>query len=651
MGRTDRRLRMVALLLVFVLFGAVATARLAVIGIIDAPELQQRAAARRTVAREELPIRGRILDRNGVVLAHTSFEDRLVAWPSQIGATRQAAIVEDIAAILELDGPARANLQTTLAGGGNYAVLARSVGAEQARAIREAQAAGRLGGLALEPQQVRVYPNPGGEPGTTLASQLLGFVTADGRGRYGIEAYYDELLSGREVMLASVALPGGAGLAVETGPGASAGGQDIHLTIDTGLQLNLEKQLYHAWVLDKARRVSGVVLDPHTGEVLAWASVPGYDANDYAETWRRNPGRISDPIATAVYEPGSVMKMFTAAAALSSGVVKPRSRVSDGLVLELNGQVVRNANHLSEGAMRFEDAIARSRNVATAKVAFRLEPTRRKSAERLFRTWQDFGIGRRTGIDIASEAKGIVYDPRVRPWSDLDLANAAFGQGVAITQIQLATAYAAMVNGGFSVRPHLLLSDPPRDERRQRVVSPKVAGQLRALLAHVTASVSYYAPGSLIRGYHVGGKTGTAQIWDSRTKRYLPRTFNFSFAGYVGGDRPEAVIAVRIHETRPKVIGQGDLRLQITSFELFRRIARDVIRAMAIPRSRDPGAGLPEPGSEAARKLGTDRRVARARDREPGRTTARGGTREARSQGAAGQVGRGRGIGTAETGP
>lgn len=154
MGRTDRRLRMVALLLVFVLFGAVATARLAVIGIIDAPELQQRAAARRTVAREELPIRGRILDRNGVVLAHTSFEDRLVAWPSQIGATRQAAIVEDIAAILELDGPARANLQTTLAGGGNYAVLARSVGAEQARAIREAQAAGRLGGLALEPQQV-----------------------------------------------------------------------------------------------------------------------------------------------------------------------------------------------------------------------------------------------------------------------------------------------------------------------------------------------------------------------------------------------------------------------------------------------------------------------------------------------------------------
>jgi cell division protein FtsI (penicillin-binding protein 3) len=630
MGRTDHRLRMVALLLVFALFASAAGLRLGHLQVVEAPALQQRLTSRATAVREDPVIRGSITDRNGVVLAHTGFQDRLAAWPRNIPASRRAAVADELATILGLEGRARDELERALANGSSYAVLARQVSVEQSREIREAFAEGRVTGVVLEPQQVRVYPNPGGQPNTSLASQLLGFVTADGIGRYGVEQRYDDVLAGRGGLVASVALPGGAGLAPSDAGLADVEGQEVRLTIDAGLQLALEKQLYHAWVLNKAERVSGIVLDPYSGEVLAWASVPGYDANRFTEVWRRDRELFADPIASGVYEPGSVMKAFTAAAALSSGRFKPRTRIRDTAVLRLDGRQVRNADHKAMGPLRLDDVIAYSRNVATAKVALRLEATRQRSAVRLFRTWQDLGLGKPTGIDIAGEARGLVTDPRKRRWTDLDLANRAFGQGVATTQVQLAVAYAAMVNGGFRVRPHLLVSDTDERSRGERVLSPKVANQMRTILRRVTGAVPWYAEGSLIRGYEVGGKTGTAQIWDRRQGRYLPRTFDFSFVGYVGSEKPEAVIAVRIHRTRPKVIAQGVLELQITSFELFRRIAMDVIRVVGIPRSKEPGAGFPLPRSHAERVLFPDRYAASTgRADRAGSSAAAGGQRRA----------------------
>jgi cell division protein FtsI/penicillin-binding protein 2 len=631
MGRTDHRIRMVLLLLAFIVFAGAASARLGQLQVAERPSLLAHLASRAAAAAVGPVVRGRILDRNGTVLAQTAFVDRLVAWPRQVAAARRSALADELAGILGLDGQGREAIVRTLASDREYAVLARQLSSEESRAVREAIDARRLTGVALEPQQIRVYPIRGGEPGTSLASHLLGFVTADGAGRYGVEQAYDDLLSGRSGLMASVALPGGAGLsALGVGEPAGGVGQDIVLSIDAGLQLQLEKRLYHARRLDNAERVSGVVLDPDTGEVLAWASVPAYDGNRFAEVWTKDPERLSDPIAASVYEPGSVMKAFTAAAALSAGTVKPRTKVIDSPALRLDGEIIRNADRGAMGRLRFEDAIAYSRNVATAKVALRLEKTRRRSALRLYRTWSALGLGRPTGIDLAGEERGLVADPRKRPWSDLDLANRSFGQGVATTQVQLAAAYAAMVNGGLKVRPHVRLADTPEPAERERVLSPKVADQLRDILHRVTGAVPWYAQGSLIRGYEVGGKTGTAQIWDRRTGRYLPRVFNFSFVGYVGGDEPEALIAVRIHHTRPKVRGPGDLVLQIKSYELFRGIALDVIRTLAIPRAKAPGAGFPEPGSRAEKELYPDR--ARARAAAGGAGGGRSDDRASRSQ-------------------
>ncbi|HEV8053248.1 MAG TPA: penicillin-binding protein 2, partial [Candidatus Limnocylindrales bacterium] len=483
-----------------------------------------------------------------------------------------------------------------------------SLTAEQSERIRALMQVpvrdGGLVGLALESRPVREYPNPGGAPQTTLASQLLGFMTEDGRGHYGIESYYDDVLAGTPTRFASVTagllpIPGAMQVTQDGQPGS-----DVRLTIDASLQLQLEKELYAAWVADRAKRVSAVILDPDTGEVLAWASVPGYDANRYGAVADETPQLLYDPIASAVYEPGSVMKMVTAAAALESGTVTLDDEVRDSYALRFGTDMVRNADRSSKGVLPFRDAIAYSRNVATARVALRMEGTVARSSERLHEMWTRLGFGQRTGIDLATEGLGLVTDPSEREWEGIDLANRAFGQGVAVTQVQLAVAYAAMANGGYRVIPHLVqrIGDEAQAATTPvRVIENGLATQLHGLLEHVTRRVPWYRAGTQIPGYVVGGKTGTAQIWDAEGQRWLPDRFNFSFCGFVGADRPEAIIVTRIEEAEPTVLGTGNLDLGIESYELFRRIAVDTMTALDVPPLPVPDepAGQPDDARDA----------------------------------------------------
>lgn len=163
-----------------------------------------------------------------------------------------------------------------------------------------------------------------------------------------------------------------------------------------------------------------------------------------------------------------------------------------------------------------------------------------------------------------------------------------------------------MINGGLRVQPHFLIAI---DGRKQALASPdrvlqrRVAKQLKSIMEHVTAGVSWYAEGALIPRYKVGGKTGTAQIWRSAQHRFDRDTYNFSFVGFVGGDEPAAVVALRIDEADPRVARPGDMDLSIKSFELFRRVALGIISTQEVHKSSDPAAGRPEPGSGAERIL------------------------------------------------
>ena len=273
---------------------------------------------------EQAGLRGDILDRRGTVLATTSFRDLLAVYPDQLPRPKRGPVARELARILGYEGDAADRLERTLERGGSYAVLARQLTEEQSEAIRRAVADGSVSAVSLEPRAVRFYPNPGGAPDTTLASHLLGFVNGEGRGQYGIEQRHQDVLSGRPKLVLGADSGAPSRIVDEGSPGA-----DVQLTIDASLQLLLEKELYAAWVADKATRVSGLIVQPYTGEVLAWASVPAYDANDYTTVARRSPDSFVDPIVSEVYEPGSVMKMFVAAAAYERKVVTRATPIAD----------------------------------------------------------------------------------------------------------------------------------------------------------------------------------------------------------------------------------------------------------------------------------------------------------------------------------
>jgi cell division protein FtsI/penicillin-binding protein 2 len=233
------------------------------------------------------------------------------------------------------------------------------------------------------------------------------------------------------------------------------------------------------------------------------------------------------------------------------------------------------------GKMALEDGIAYSRNVIAAKVAMGLAPTTNEAATILHETWTRLGFGSPTGIDVTGEVRGILNDPAVSRWRQIDLANGSFGQGVAVTQIQLAQAYAALVNGGVLVQPHVVASlgaETVSATPEAPVLDPSLSPQLAGLMEHVLAS-PWYAEQSHAPGLWLGGKTGTAQVWDAEHGQWATNLYNFSCVGFIGRTEghPDLVVAVRIQEARPGRNAQGQLILPVTSTELFRRVATDAV--------------------------------------------------------------------------
>lgn len=573
LGRTDSRLRLIALLVAVTIFAALLGVRLTYWQLGQGPELSRLAAAQLSQPDADLIERGDITDRNGTLLATTAYRDLLAAHPDLIPESRRADVARQLATLLDLGAARTDELVATFKDGVPYVVVARQLTLAQSGQVRQQLASADLAALSLEPRSVRFYPNPGGSPSTTLASQLLGFVTEDGVGRYGVEQFSQALLAGDSGRTAAV----GDGVELPTTGGS------VQLTIDASLQLRLEKELYAAWVANRAQRVSAVIVDPASGAILALGSVPGYDANEYGSTARTSPDLFVDPITSQVYEPGSVMKMFTAAAALEMGVVNQTTPINDTDVLKVGRNSVRNADLEGMGKIPFEDVIAYSRNVATGRVAMMLGETTDDAATALYDIWQRLGIGRRSGVELSNESGGLVADPADRPWQPIDLVNRAFGQAVAVTPLQLAAGYSAMVNGGRLVQPHIVAAvdgEPRTTVEAQQVLDPALSAELRQLMMHVVETGPNYARETLIPGYAVGGKTGTAQIWDSDAGTWMDGVFNHTFCGFVAGQDSEVVIVVRIHETKPRVHRPWGMSLEQTSNELFRRVGEGAIAAL-----------------------------------------------------------------------
>jgi cell division protein FtsI/penicillin-binding protein 2 len=591
LGRTDSRRRLLVLLTVFAIGSLALFARTAYWQVLRGDELLSKATSQTTVRVAVPSRRGDIYDRTGTILLATTVDrDRLVAAADQLAKdpAHRIQTADQLIRILKLEDPADIlELREKLDSGKPYVIVARGIEPSVAERIRQGLRDKRLFNVALESEPERVYPQAGGGPDSTLAAHLLGFVNRENAGQYGVEQAYQEILAGIPRQMVAQRDVNGRPMqetAVVEAPGTI--GEDIRMTIDASLQLAVEQELLAAWIADDAKSASAVVMDPYTGAVFAEATYPSYDGNDYRAVAADTPSRFIDPVVSKVYEPGSVFKMMTAVTALESGTVTRTTKIKDVGTLRLDHGTTKidNADHRGMGWITFEDGIAYSRNVVAAKVALGLGDSTADSAKMLYETWRTLGYGQKTGIDLAGEASASNYvrDPAVSPWGQIDLANGAFGQGVAVTPIQLASAYAALLNGGTRVQPHVVEGIGDRDvpiPPGDRLIPPKISKTLIRMMDHVVDTVPFYRDRTLVPGYHVGGKTGTAQIWDAKKKNWKHNLFNYSFVGYIGREAgvPDLVVAVRIEEGTPRIARVGHLEMPVMSFELFRRIATNAI--------------------------------------------------------------------------
>jgi cell division protein FtsI/penicillin-binding protein 2 len=585
LGRTDSARRLIVLLVVFGIAGSGLLARLGYWQFAQRDRLLDAAHSQIYLRTEVASKRGEIFDRSGtVVLASSVVHDRLIVSAVHLTDADQAATVAFLEPALGLDPVAADALRQKLAQGKPYNVVASDLTPEQVDAIRAGAVTAGISGISFESQSLRDYPQAGGAPGTSLASHLLGFVNHDGHGQYGLEQFYQAQLAGQpEVVEADKDANGQAIGDTQHVVEAGIPGQDLRLTIDAGLQLAMEQEVMAAKIADHADSVSAVVMDPYTGEIYGEASYPGFDGNDYAATASVDPGRFIDPVVSDVYEPGSVFKMLTVLTALELESTTLATKYKDTGTLKLDGgkTEIKDSDRRGMGTLRLEDAIAYSRNVVAARVALGLAPSVAQASQLLHATWLKMGFGAPTGIDLSGEVGGLVNDPSISAWRQIDLANGAFGQGVAVTPIQLVDAYAAMVNGGTLVQPHVVaaIGGVPVDLPSRGSVLPASLSPTLMNLMHHVLTIPWYKSFTTVPGYWLGAKTGTAQIWDAAHHRWFPNNYNLSCIGFIARTEghPDLMVAVQIQNTRPGRNASGQIINNLQSTELFRRVATDAI--------------------------------------------------------------------------
>ncbi len=421
----------------------------------------------------------------------------------------------------------------------------------------------RLNGIAFKPHYQRSYPE------NSLASNVLGFVTRDGRGYFGIEEKYNDLLAGNPVQ---VWVPTDPNKAIEIP--RVPNGTTLVLTINRDLQARVESILDEALFEYGATNGAIIVMNPRNGEVLAMATTPRMDLNNYSDYFQLydDGSQYNRSIGTA-YEPGSVLKILTMAAALDTGTVTPQTTYVDTGAIQVGGITIRNWNRDSWGQQDMTGCLQHSLNVCMAWISTQMGP-------QAFYGYMDrFGLGRRTGVDLAGEAVGRLKTPGDSDWYNVDLGTNAFGQGVTVTPLQMLMAASAFANDGKMVTPHLLFS-MLRDGHQYNVpsqyggspISAQTANTLSEMLA---ISLEAEASGALLPGYRVAGKTGTAQI--PTEYGYDPSSTNVSFIGWGPVDDPQFMIYVWLQQPTSSIWSSE------TAAPTFSKVAEQTVILLNIP--------------------------------------------------------------------
>jgi cell division protein FtsI (penicillin-binding protein 3) len=530
------------------------------------------------------PKRGTVYDRNGAPLAESvevpsvslDAVEMLRGIDPKFVPMRAQQYAERVAAALNLPVD---EVAEKIKRRHRFAWLKRRISEDEltkVRALSDHAQRYPIAGLAVEGEGHRFYPN------RELAGQLLGFVSPDGDGREGLELSLEHELKGHASEVHGLRDRNGRLLFSEGLEDEQAlAGHNVYLTIDKGIQFTAERELNAAMKTYEAIGGALVVVDPETGEILALASAPGFNPNDYsvADPDARRNRAIADR-----FEPGSVMKVFTIASALAAKSVAPAASIycEEGTMAIDN--VVIHDTHVSKW-LTVTQILSLSSNIGAAKIALGL------GEERLYEGLRRFGFGDTTGVPFPGEAMGVLR-PRGRPWVSVETAVAAYGQGISVTTLQLAMGMAAIANNGRLLEPVLvkrvtdgtgvtLTDNAPRV--RRDAVPLHVAQLMSEMLVAVTEGEGTGVEAA-IPGFKVAGKTSTAQKIDPATGKYSDTHYVASFTGFVPADKPRLVIAVVLDDAMGGIHAGGSV-----AGPVFRRVGEMALRYLGVtPRGSVP---------------------------------------------------------------
>ncbi|MDP3724034.1 MAG: penicillin-binding protein 2 [bacterium] len=546
------RIRFVFLLFVFLSLAIIG--RLFYWQILRGEDLAIAADAQRWIEDRLLGRRGQLLASDGYPLvqnlpAFVLYADvRLLTEPPEDVAKKLVPLLASASAEARL---------TTLLSTPNavWVKLTDKLSQETKKRIEES----KIEGLFFERTETRTYPE------ASMAAHLLGFVGADEEGRdkgyYGVEGFYDRSLRGHEGFIRQEKDAKGVPILGGTyGVEMPEHGRNLSLNIDRAIQFTVESHLQKALDRYGAKAGSVVVMDPETGAVLAMASTPSFSPTDWQGF---SSDRFANPLVAETYEPGSTLKTIIMAAALEAGVVKPETVCThcDGS-RSIGGFTIRTWNDVYHPNATMIDVLKFSDNVGMVFVGELL------GIDRLWQAFSSFGFLESTGIDVEGETTSAI-----RPkdeWRPIDLATASFGQGVAITPIQMVQGFSVIANGGVLVRPQVVRTEP---KRVRRVISEKTAKTLTQML--VEAVDAGEAKWTRLPGYRIAGKTGTAQI--PIAGHYDEEKTIASFIGFAPADKPKFVMLVTLKEPSSSPWASE------TAAPLFFDIAKDLLTYYGVP--------------------------------------------------------------------
>ncbi|MBA3804515.1 MAG: transpeptidase family protein [Acidobacteria bacterium] len=552
---SHRRVLIVASVLVFWMFAI--TTRIIYLQTVQHDWLRERARVQQQDSLDTSRLRGLVLDREGRELARSVDTESFFVVPVEIGDV--ASVSTQLAPLVGADARTlQERLRQAKEGNRKFVWIARKLDEEQAERIN----ALKLEGVYSLKEPKRSYPNG------SLAAHVLGFVGLDEVGLAGVEQFYDERVRGEagKVFIETDAHR----RAYSSFEQNARPGQSVVLTIDQVIQYRTEQALAGAVERAHAKSGTAIVLDPHTGEILALANAPTFDPNNARNSSAE--ARANQALQN-IYEPGSTFKIVAYSAAIEKGLVKPDDHIDCQMgSITVAGRLVHD--HHPFGSLTIAEALAKSSNVAAIKLGLRV------GDDSMYDYMKRFGFGSRTGVELPGETAGLVR--AVARWQPSSMGSIAIGQEVGVTPVQMAAAFGTLANDGVRIAPHLVREIREdsgaivfqASPEQHRVVSAETARTLRGMLEGVT--INGTAKLAQLNGYSAAGKTGTAQKIDPATKTYSQTKFIGSFVGFAPVENPAVVIIVVIDEPVGSYHG-GDVAAPV-----FREIAEQILPALSI---------------------------------------------------------------------